>query len=791
MRDTDDLEEQWKNVWLASRGHVGRRKLAVEAALSIMMCSTPMQVRCDSDNVLDLARHAFDELPSQAVKALKFNEDGSCAYKFPLKATAGAMNKVNCYSNEILPVMKKEHKHLHNAFVRISGSLKDLYDDQVSALLLYTLSLYKYIGLEALDLSVKAIRQTKNGKNLTTVIKSLGWNGSTLGSMFIETQCLLGRDVGDIDMDFECARRTDPGLCRRTVVDIDDEQLRTAVRGVIKRELSGRTVEFEDVNSFWSRRWGWYVNGAHSRTLERFEPKWGVEGVQGRIHRRVFSENTEINPLTEWSGVAYFSTSVKLETGKKRALFAGDSVTYTNFEHILKPVERAWRNVRCVLDPGTAGHVGVARRVRKMQERGMLNMMLDYDDFNSQHSTRAMQIVFEELVGITGYDAVQGAKLVKSFERSRVISNGVDKGWSRGTLMSGHRATTFINSVLNEAYLTAVSPRFGGLKSVHVGDDVYVSVRDMAEAAAILRDIDASDLRVNPVKQSVGFYCAEFLRMAMTRDAAYGYVARCIGSIVDGNWENDVALEPLQALRGMCQSSWTLMNRAQNRTMYKYLVPSCVRMTGLSVSTISAVLSGLCAVGSGPQLGYGRKRRVVEIKEVVSNPERWDDGSLDNAKRLATTAYLAEHAMPLEIEVLKMVDVDVTTQMLESSYGKTLAGRKLTGSHEQRTLSTAVLEYSARGSVTVSDALGSQPESGVLTKYPLIMLVRNALTLDMLPLLVERAGGDGCAYDILVEAFGSKARGCMIDGWLSYADSSWLSGRCDSDVITVDYPMYM
>ncbi len=97
-----------------------------------------------------------------------------------------------------------------------------------------------------------------------------------------------------------------------------------------------------------------------------------------RVHRRVFVERCPVNPLTDWCGETIYTASEKLEHGKRRAIFSCDSVTYVCFEHLLRPVELAWRGMHCLLDPGKIGNTAL---IHRCLEQSGCNVMLDYDDF--------------------------------------------------------------------------------------------------------------------------------------------------------------------------------------------------------------------------------------------------------------------------------------------------------------------------------------------------------------------------------------------------------------------------
>jgi hypothetical protein len=710
--------------------------------------------------------------------------------RWRLKEHSAATNKVNVYASEVLRGVEEHYPHLiprvRQLLVRSS---EELFDDQAAAWLLYACILSHSYSDDPVLLAYRMLRDPKGCKELTTVIKAMGWNRTELGATLCEAQALQGRATGDIDLEAEARYRVTNAVKEKTVA-CDRVRLGEAIRAIIQRELRGAKVEFEDVDEYWSRRWGWCVNGAHGRALEQHETKWRIKTLTHRVHRRVFAENVKTNPVREWSGVSYFSASKKLEAGKTRALFAGDSATYVAFNHLLMPVEKAWRGERCILDPGKDGMSGVVRRVHRLQSTASVNIMLDYDDFNSQHTTESMQLVFRILCEEVGYDLELSRKLVDSFARGRVFVGGEDYGYSKGTLMSGHRATTFINTVLNEAYIALCTPDLYACNSMHVGDDVFVAAPNMATAVKLVRAVGSSEFRLNPMKQSVGSQTAEFLRLAIGPECARGYVCRSIASIISGNWVTEVRLGALEGLRVMIQAAWALMARSGDSNIYKLLVTSCVRMSRQRKEVVSDLLSGRVALDSGPSLRCGDMRRFYNatlrsVKVQASN--KW----LADVKGYATEAYLSNHVSPVEKSAIAYVEMSPKRVMLDASYRKTLAHSVAFGSEDDSVTISGQGMAELHGSITVEEALSRRPEKGVLSGYPLVQLVRNGLKEMQLRDLVNMVGGDARAPDVDLEAFGTEARSVVITGWLPYGDACALGGRVAEDVLTVTYPIMM
>jgi hypothetical protein len=91
--------------------------------------------------------------------------------------------------------------------------------------------------------------------------------------------------------------------------------------------------------------------------------------------------------------------------------------------------------------------------------RGSESFCYDFDDFNAQHSTESMMTVL-----MAYRDTFQGNMspeqlvamnwVIASICDVRVKEQNVDKWYTaKGTLMSGWRLTTFMNTVLNYVYM--------------------------------------------------------------------------------------------------------------------------------------------------------------------------------------------------------------------------------------------------------------------------------------------------------------------------------------------------
>jgi hypothetical protein len=751
-------------------GRIGSSDVMGAASLSLLACKYPLQVVHSYQAIVNILEYGLAPLDTHT-RGGKISLDRLTNMNretFKVKLIPQARTKVHVRAAEAA-----------RAYVRVAGFsnkahntlryMHDLFDDQVAACFVYAASAYFILGERALDWAVRSVLDPEGSKCVTTALKSLGWNSTPMGAMLVEMNCLLGRGVKPCDWEREISSRVkvDPGM----LAQVDLSALRSAVRKIYAEELRTEVL-FPEMGVWWDHRWAWCVNGSHSSGLPRYEPKYAVT-VPGlsRIHRRVFSENISANPVPDWNGKMYVSYSEKLEPGKCRAVFAGDSVTYFAFEHLVKPVEKAWRNYSVVLDPGHGGHAGMVDRIRKIARSSPLHVMLDYDDFNSQHSNEAQKIVIEELVAATGYDAVLGAKLVSSFDHVYICTPDGPKRVT-GTMMSGHRCTSLINSVLNKAYLMALYPPLEHMSTVHVGDDVYVGARSFGEAEALLDSVSGK-VRINPLKQSIGTESFEFLRVATRGSNSYGYLARAVATSVGGSWVTTTESRVKDKLTTFVSNAWTLANRSNNPRGGLALLESALKVCRLPTDLTTQLLLGAVGLGSGPSRGVLPARYTIN-PGVVGEDELVELGAAlkTTVAHRATKSYLTNCTSEIERKGAQLVQKSLVDLMVESSYKKSFAeseqmhssGHLVAGLVHATSLTTPVdLLLALRAS--------DEAETGILSKYTLLVLLKPVLNGEQLRVLLD-ASGEEWYGDVHTAAWGDRNTGCHTVGVVSYSDAS-------------------
>ncbi|BAC81754.1 RNA-dependent RNA polymerase [Helicobasidium mompa totivirus 1-17] len=807
-----NIEEQ--NMEVANLQENG---MGVDAAAFLSSLSFPIQVKLNQADIITLARLATDTRAycplinrtldtAVARKAgvrsawtereghrLLNNVIGDVNVRkstVPSEATPAATIKANLSLGRTLLCAPKVlgHSIIARIVWNMAGKCSS---DVITAAILYTAALLPSHRNRSWRIAVAACLDPKAAKGLSTAMKSLGANSVQEGAVLVEAQSLQGRMTGACDLAEEASYRCDARKVAEQVISADPEALRDSIRWVLNKELANGVDEYQSLDDFWSRRWLWCVNGSHTNASDAkvgIRRKVDLPGID-RVYRRMVAEALEEEPISCWDGTTFVSATQKLEHGKTRAIFACDTQNYFRVSHLLGPVQNRWRNERILLDPGEGGSLKMAHRMMDMRAAGGLNVMLDYDDFNSHHATETQKILFEELIKHVNYDPVLGKTLVDSFDKMYCYIKGVRVGQVLGTMMSGHRGTMFINSVLNAVYIRLATGAafFDPLSSLHAGDDVYAVLPSLSDAKFLLDSCHNFGCRMNSTKQSVGVVCGEFLRMAVTPVGAIGYVCRSIASFISGNWSTDAPLTPREYLTNCISQCHTLFNRSNSMHLIQ-LISDCIhKRLNLKRKLCLEMMTGLAAPDGVPLFNtmYGRVYPIV--------PENWRrrGARFDCACEVhhATSQYSSQHLPPVKVEALTETGTSAASAMQLASYKRAIDSML---SYEPRKVKFGKPRtMNALGLNLAKELFTHLLNTGCLEAMPVLRLIQDQIKRPLLRELVLLAGGDGGAADLEVEAWGPQTRKCSFFGWIPYSDAAALQKKADHIKIMNHTPVRM
>nr|QIP68061.1 RNA-dependent RNA polymerase [Erysiphales associated totivirus 10] len=355
-----------------------------------------------------------------------------------------------------------------------------------------------------------------------------------------ELDVLVNRCAGQPDWSKEKENRTNPKLANLSEEFVYDVA-RKVFREAYGQKKTPMTLDWEE---YWQTRWEWVAAGSiHTqykqdqryilRKPNECKNKFLTVVTMPNLGPEAFLKRTP--EIQAWA-------STKYEWAKQRAIYGTDLTSYIlanlafyKCENILPSQFPVGKD---------ANDDNVARRVRGVL-RGGLPLCVDFEDFNSQHSVSSMQAVldayqdvFSKVLSPDQHMALDWTR--QSIERQTITDNtGLKQRYSAsGTLMSGWRLTTFMNSVLNYVYIQyMLKDDYRALPSVHNGDDVLLAVRNLKTVRNMFKNAIDCDIRVQPTKCAFGGI-AEFLRIDHVRGSKGQYLSRAVATMIHSRVES-------------------------------------------------------------------------------------------------------------------------------------------------------------------------------------------------------------------------------------------------------------
>ncbi|QGA70771.1 RNA-dependent RNA polymerase [Trichoderma koningiopsis totivirus 1] len=361
--------------------------------------------------------------------------------------------------------------------------------------------------------------------------------------MVFEIDVLVNRDVGEVDWEGEKNNRTKPNLAMINPKRVYD----LAVAMMSRPDATKERPRKFDWEKFWNARWQWSAAGSvHSQYPEDTEKLPKERELKNKfialslLPKLPFSYFNHRQPSIEaWS-------SVKYEWGKMRAIYGTDLTSYVMAHFAFYNIEDTLPNEFPV---GTKARPSYVRSKVGAVLKDSLALCIDFEDFNSQHSYPAMKAVLQAYLDVNSkhlspeqMEAV--AWTMQSIERTHVHDNmGTGTSYNAtGTLMSGWRLTTYVNSVLNYIYSQLLLENGTSMvNSVHNGDDVLMGVKNFDVTRRAVYNADKYNIRLQRTKCAFGGI-AEFLRVDRVRGDYGQYLTRNIATLMHSRIESKVAL---------------------------------------------------------------------------------------------------------------------------------------------------------------------------------------------------------------------------------------------------------
>jgi len=288
--------------------------------------------------------------------------------------------------------------------------------------------------------------------------------------------------------------------------------------------------------------------------------------------------------------------------------------------------------------------------------------------------------------------------------------------------MTGRSMTTFINTILNHAYIDiAIGTSTQPMSRLHVGDDVVMRFLTRWQALACLDLCMASKSCFNKRKQSIGI-SAEFLRHAVHGDYSYGYVNRSLSSFVCGSWVSKLQLAGYNEFAIFSRYCWTIDNRAIcdgfSSRLFSY---SLFSKTNVSYGTARSICAKKTSVDGSPVSTNSLAATVLHPRITL----RFGDRPAGLHKH-ASTDYVNTMAKELKSIVQRDILGDVVSLMARASYSKSL----LMGYENDLLMTTSVQILPMYLEVDNSYIIGVH--KGILSKHPTLPSLKGLLSFSEL-----------------------------------------------------------
>lgn len=383
-----------------------------------------------------------------------------------------------------------------------------------------------------------------------------------------------GRAANLSDWGEEKSKRVGPRLPLTEPNGID---FNVRLRAHVKRLVAGLMPKMDDWGSWEDfvrnrQRWATSGSAAGARAV--------VEGESVRINKHSYFETITAQEMLAWLDSPPELRAIgsdKLEPGKSRAIYGTLPTDQAICTYVMSKMEARLGRLPHFVGghSGITEVAGIGQRLLDVSGLGVECTMLDYADFNYQHTLEAQFILFDEiyraiLVNVPNLDAAKAAKWVAEAQLNQWVKFPNDTSWHRVTqgMFSGVRTTNFTNTALNYCYFMAASEMVAELYSVepidlehfHQGDDVWITNRSRVWAFLLYKTMSDLGFVFQPSKQMFDQNRGEFLRVVYTRDGALGYLMRAVATLI---------IKPIQSVLELAPQSKATAYTSQVHLLFR------------------------------------------------------------------------------------------------------------------------------------------------------------------------------------------------------------------------------
>lgn len=452
------------------------------------------------------------------------------------------------------------------------------YYNQVSFI---TFAVYLLVApLHGVRLVMKILNLSGTGEQFNALLKLEGAAAKQNQTIFrddlatvFELQVLRNRVFDQVDWKKEIAHRTRPEVApfSRSVI------FNRAARIFQLARLEGARAKYLNWSEYWANRVSSMPNGSIVSQYQEDRCIKGLLPFDGKVKSAWFAanKNSDYGFWAKREPSIYASTSTKYEWGKVRALYGCDVTSFLHADFSMRAVEST-----------LPSYFPVGERANDAYVNNILDKMnfgvpfcYDYDDFNSQHSITSMQAVVDAWACVFGQDISEQQRESLAWTKASIAKQKVYFSDLRethdvhGTLLSGWRLTSFINTVLNRVYLEEASLLENVEYAVHNGDDMYASCTTILNAMNVVRKGRELGIRAQVSKTNIGTI-GEFLRVDARARNPNGaqYLSRAVATAVHGRIEIGKANDARNAFSAVDVRARAIIRRGGNLSTVSTMV---------------------------------------------------------------------------------------------------------------------------------------------------------------------------------------------------------------------------
>nr|WGM49137.1 RNA-dependent RNA polymerase [Umbelopsis dimorpha virus 2] len=400
----------------------------------------------------------------------------------------------------------------------------------------------KFIQTDILDAETM-IEFAKRAKPLSVMAKSYQNIVEEDLRMLFEVDVLVNRDVGAVDWEGEKKNRVDPNL-----VKIKPETVyKQAVKMFSRDDETRQPPRYLSWKDYWESRWQWSASGSvHSQYSDDLKNLPKQRELRNKFVLLCQTPYFDADHFLKRRAEIQAWSSIKYEWGKMRAIYGTDLTSYVLAHYAFYNCEDVLPNEFPVGAKARPSYVSA--KVESVLYK-KTPLCIDFEDFNSGHSNEAMQAVIDAYYHVFSDRLTDDQKQAVLWTKQSISNTIVNDNMgtrttykTKGTLMSGWRLTTFMNSVLNYIYTQLLLQGSQiNVNSVHNGDDVLLGVNNFDVARRAVYNADKYNIRLQRSKCAFGGI-AEFLRVDRVRGDFGQYLTRNIATLMHSRIESKVAL---------------------------------------------------------------------------------------------------------------------------------------------------------------------------------------------------------------------------------------------------------